>query len=533
MNLLRAAATVSGLTLLSRITGLVRETLVAAAFGAGAMTDAFFVAFRLPNLLRRLFAEGAFVQAFVPILAETRNGEPDRTRTVVDAVATVLFWTLLLVVTVGVVAAPALVWLVASGLHQDPATYSVAISLTRWMFPYILLISLVALGSAILNLWRQFAVPAFAPVLLNLAFIFAATVLSRHFDPPIYAMAAGVLIGGIAQLLWQVPALARIGMLPRIRLAPWRALGDPTVRRILRNMAPALLAVSVAQISLIINTQIASWLAAGSVSWITFGDRLMEFPTALLGVAMATVLLPSLSQASADGDAAQYSAMLDWGLRLSLLLAAPAMVGLALLATPLTALLFHYGAFDPHDVAMTSRTVAAYGAGLFALTAVKILAPGFFAKQDVRTPLRIGIIVLICTQLFNAALVPLFGLFGYPHAGLALAISLGAWLNAGWLLRGLRRRGLYVAAAGWPGFAVRVLIAVAVLAAALAIVEPRFDWIALRASPWLRAGLVLAIVAGGAALYFITLLATGLRPRQILRQPQPQEPPRPPDMPPR
>jgi putative peptidoglycan lipid II flippase len=515
LNLLRAAATVSGLTFVSRVTGLVREMLVAAIFGAGAMTDAFFVAFRLPNLLRRMFAEGAFTQAFVPILAQTRTEEPDRTRAIVDAVATVMFWTLLLVSAAGVVAAPFLVYLVASGLRADPGTFDVAVTLTRWMFPYILVISLVALSAGVLNLWRNFAVPAFAPVLLNLSFIFAALFLSPYFDPPIYALGVGVMIGGVAQLAWQVPALLRIGMLPRIGLRPWRALGDPTVRRVLRNMGPAVLAVSVAQVSLIINTQIASHLTPGSVSWISFGDRLMEFPTALLGIAMGTVLLPSLSQAHADGDGGRYSALLDWGMRLTLLLAAPAMVGLAILAEPLTALMYHYGAFSGNDLEMTARTVTAYSVGLFGLVAVKILAPGFFAKQDVRTPVKIGIVVLVATQVLNLLLVPWLA-----HAGLALAISLGAWLNSGWLLVGLRRRGVYQPGAGWRGYGARIAFALVAMGAALWFGGQRFDWTAMQAQPLARAATVLGLVAVGAIVYFATLLAVGLRPQSMLRQPR-------------
>ncbi len=521
MNLLRAAATVSGLTLVSRVTGLVREMLVAAIFGAGAMTDAFFVAFRLPNLLRRMFAEGAFTQAFVPILAQTRNDGPERTRAIVDAVATVMFWTLLLVSAAGVAAAPFLVYLVASGLRDDPGTFDVAVTLTRWMFPYILVISLVALAAGVLNLWRNFAVPAFAPVLLNLSFIFAALFLAPHFDPPIYALGVGVMIGGVAQLAWQLPALARIGMLPRIGLRPIHALADPTVRRILRNMGPAVLAVSVAQLSLIINTQIASHLAPGSVSWISFGDRLMEFPTALLGIALGTVLLPSLSEAHAAGDGGRYSALLDWGLRLTLLLAAPAMVGLALLAEPLTALMYHYGAFNGHDLAMTARTVTAYSVGLFGLVAVKILAPGFFAKQDVRTPVKIGIAVLVATQLLNVLLVPWLA-----HAGLALAISLGAWLNSGWLLAGLRRRGVYRPGDGWGVYGVRIALALLAMAIVLWLGGQRFEWAAMQAQPLTRAATVLGLVAVGAIVYFATLLAVGLRPRSILRQPRmPEAPP--------
>ena len=516
MNLLRAAATISGLTFVSRVTGLIRETLVAATFGAGPMTDAFFVAFRLPNLLRRLFAEGAFTQAFVPILAETRAKDPARTKLIADAVATALFWTLLLVSLAGVLLAPWLVYLIASGLRDDPATFEVATTLTRWMFPYILLISLVALAAGILNLWRMFAVPAFAPVLLNLSFIFAAIFLSDYFDPPIYALAAGVVIGGIAQLAWQVPALLKIGMLPRIGWAPHRSLRDPIVRRILKNMGPAVLAVSVAQFSLIINTQIASHLTPGSVSWISFGDRLMEFPTAILGIAMGTVLLPSLSQAHAEGDTRQYSALLDWGLRLCLLLAAPAMVGLALLAEPLTALMFHYGAFSANDLAMTARTVSAYSVGLFGLIAVKILAPGFFAKQDVKTPVKIAVTVLVFTQLLNLLLVPWLA-----HAGLALAISLGAWLNSGWLLVGLRRRGLYVASPGWGGYGIKVAAALAAMAIALWYASRHLDWAALQAQPVERAALVLGLVAGGGIVYFMVLLLLGMRPRSLLRPPRP------------
>lgn len=515
MNILRAAATVSGLTLLSRIAGLVRETLVASTFGAGPLTDAFFVAFRLPNMLRRMFAEGAFTQAFMPILAETQQKSPEQTRHVVDAVATVLFWTLTLVVGIAVVAAPGLVWLVASGLRQDPESYSLAVLMTRWMFPYILLISLLALATAILNLWKHFAAPAFAPVLLNLSMISAALFLTPYFDPPILALAAGVMVGGVLQLLWQVPALLKIGMLPRIRLNVWKALQDATVRRVLKNMAPALLGVSVAQFSLIINTQIASWLAPGSVSWVTFGDRLMEFPTALLGIAMGTVLLPSLSQANAAGNSTRYSALLDWGLRLALLLATPAMVGLAVMSEPLTALLFHYGRFSEHDLLMTAQTVAAYGAGLFALTAVRILAPGFYAKQDVRTPVKIAVSVLICTQLMNLVLVPWLA-----HAGLALSISLGAWMNAMWLLHGLKKRGSYRPGSGWTGFILRVLLALGALAALLSWGTTHFDWAALQAQPWLRAGIVLGMVAGGAAVYFALLMMLGMKPWQMIRPPK-------------
>ncbi|GAA4407292.1 murein biosynthesis integral membrane protein MurJ [Quisquiliibacterium transsilvanicum] len=514
MNLLRAVATVSGITLLSRITGLVRENLTASIFGASAFTDAFFVAFRLPNLLRRMFAEGAFSQAFVPLLAQARaEGDEAGMRLMVDRIATALFWVLVAVSLAGVAAAPALVWLMASGLSRDPAAYDAAVVMTRWMFPYILFISMVALSAGILNTWKRFAVPAFSPVLLNLCFIGAALGLSRHFDPPVYALAVGVIAGGIAQLAIQVPALRRIGMLPRIGLGVAGAFRDPHTRRLLTLMAPAVLAVSVAQISLVINTHIASRLAPGSVSWVSYADRLMEFPIALLGVALGTVLLPSLSRASASGEVDEYSGLLDWGLRLVFVLSLPCMAGLALMAEPLTALLFHYGRFGAHDVAMTRMAVIGYAAGLLGLIAIKVLAPGFYAKQDVRTPVKIGLLVLVVTQLLNLVLVPVIA-----HAGLALSISLGAWANAGLLLAGLRRRGLYRPRAGWLRLSVQVGAATLAMAAMLAATVPRFDWIAMHATPLLRIGAALGLVALGAALYLAVLLLAGIRPRQFRRR---------------
>ncbi|MGE0806039.1 MAG: murein biosynthesis integral membrane protein MurJ [Burkholderiaceae bacterium] len=527
MNLLRAAATVSGLTLLSRITGLIRENLTAAIFGASAFTDAFFVAFRLPNLLRRLFAEGAFSQAFVPILAASREqaeqaarrGDAQApsaaraTRELVDRIATVLFWSLVLVSVAGALAAPLLVYAIAAGLRAQPEAFEAAVVMTRWMFPYILFISLVALSAGILNTWRRFAVPAFTPVLLNLCFIGAALGLSRWFDPSIYALAAGVVAGGVAQLAIQIPALRRIGMLPRIGLNLRAALADPTTRRVLKQMVPAVLAVSVAQLSLIINTQIASQLAPGSVSWISYGDRLMEFPTALLGVALGTVLLPSLSRASSSGDVAEYSALLDWGLRLCVLLAVPSMVGMALMAEPLTALLFHYGRFSAFDVDMTRQAVTGYALGLLGLISIKVLAPGFYAQQDIRTPVKIAIGVLVVTQLLNLVTVPWL-----RHAGLAVSISIGALANALLLLIGLRRRGIYRPLAGWPAFLLRVALASVAMAALLVPAVAWFDWIGLRATPGIRIGLTLGLVGAAGLAYLLVLLLVGVRPAHFLRR---------------
>ena len=524
MNLFRVLATVSGMTMVSRVSGLIRENLMARIFGASVATDAFFVAFRIPNLLRRLFAEGAFAQAFVPILGEFKaQRSPAETRALVDHVATVLTWALIAVTLVGVVGTPLIVWLLAGGLKSDrcgvPGAagglddgFDLAVLLTRIMFPYIALIGLVAGASAILNTWRRFAVPAFTPVLLNLSFIVASLFVAPHVHPPVIALALAVIVGGIAQLAFQVPALIRVGMLPRIRIDLRAALADAGVRRVLRQMLPATFAVSIAQISLIINTNIASRLACGSVSWITYADRLMEFPTALLGVALGTVLLPHLSLANAEGRPDDVSALLDWGMRLSFLLALPSSLALWLLARPLTATLFNYGKFTALDVTATQHAVTAYGVGLIGLILVKILAPGFYARQDIRTPVRIGIVVLVGTQLMNLLFVPIFA-----HAGLALAIGLGACLNATLLFVGLRSRGVYRARAGWPAFAARLVFALLVLGLFLAWSESRFEWIALAAEPGRRILALAGIVALGATLYFGALFASGMRPRDLRR----------------
>jgi putative peptidoglycan lipid II flippase len=517
MNLLKSASLVSLLTLASRVTGLVREQLVAAAFGATAATDAFNVAFRLPNLFRRLFAEGAFSQAFVPVLAATRAEHGDAvTHGLIDAVATVMAWVLLAVCVTGVVAAPVLVWLIGSGLER----FDTAVLLTRLMFPYIGFMSLVALAAGILNTWSRFAVPALTPVLLNLCFIVAAWQgapwFARQGLDPILALAAGVMAGGLLQLAVQWPALRRIGCLPRVGLAPRAVLAawrHPGMRRVLRQMAPAVLGVSVAQVSLVINTQIASHVGVGAVSWLTYADRLMEFPTALLGVALGVVLLPRLSAARASGDEQQYSGLLDWGLRLVLLLALPCALALLVFPQALIAVLFHYGAFEARDVEMTVRALMGYGVGLLGLIALKILASGFYAREDVKTPMKVAVAALVLTQAMNLVLVPWLG-----HAGLALSIGLAALFNAGMLLLLLRRRGVYRAAPGWAGFALRVVGASAVLGGVLAYAAQRIDWIGLQPQWGQRAGWMAVVLGGVALLYFALLHLSGLRLGQFLRR---------------
>jgi putative peptidoglycan lipid II flippase len=517
MNLLRSASTVSLWTLASRVSGLGRDLLIAATFGASALTDAFNVAFRIPNLLRRLFAEGAFSQAFVPLLARHRAAEGDEaTKGLIDAVATILVWALVFTSVLGVVAAPALVWMLASGLQQSGG-FDAAVVMTRLMFPYIACASLMALAGGILNTWKRFAVPAATPVLLNLSIIAAAwwlaPALAARGVPSIYSLALGVMLGGLLQLAIQVPALARLGLLPRIGLLPptlraaWR---HPGVSLVLRQMAPALLGVSVAQLSLIINTQIASHLQTGSVTWLGYADRLMEFPTALLGVALGVVLLPQLAAAQGSQDTARYSALLDWGLRWVLLLALPSAVALMLFAEPLVASLFHYGAFTAADVQQTRVALAGYGLGLLGIVAVKVLAPAYYAQLDIRTPVKIAVVVLVFTQLVNLVAVPQMA-----HAGLALSISLGALLNAGWLLVGLLKRGAYQPHRGWVLFALRVVLACTVMAGFLWWAAHAVDWTALRAAPVQRlAGLGGAVLVA-VLLYGLCLCVLGLRPRHL------------------
>ena len=520
MSLLRSASVVSLFTLASRVTGLARELLIAALFGASALTDAFNVAFRIPNLFRRLFAEGAFSQAFVPVLAATRAEHGDeQTKTAIDSVATVLAWVLLAFSIMGVLLAPALVWLLASGLRQG-AGFDAAVTMTRWMFPYIGFMSMVALSAGILNTWKRFAVPAATPVLLNVCMILAAWLgapwLATRGVDAIYALPAGVMLGGLFQLSAQVPALRRLGLLPRIRFS-WDAVrmawSNDATRRILRLMAPALLGVGVAQISLLINTQIASHLAAGSVSWLSYADRLMEFPTAMLGVALGSVLMPQLAAAKATGDSDRYAAMLDWGLRLVLLLALPCAAALLVFAQPLVAVLYHYGAFTDRDVQQTTLSLTGYGVGLLGLVAIKVLAPGYYASQDIRTPVKIAVVVLLVTQAFNAVWVPWL-----QHAGLALSIGLGALVNALWLLVGLLRRGSYRPQPGWLKFALQVLAATAVLTALLVWAAQALAWTGLRAQPWLRIGQMLAVLGASAVLYFGALWLLGLRLKAFLKR---------------
>ena len=509
MNLLKSLAAVSSMTMLSRVLGFVRDTIVARTFGAGMATDAFFVAFKLPNLLRRIFAEGAFSQAFVPILAEykAQQGE-EATRTFLAYVSGLLTLVLAVVTLLGMLAAPLVIWITAPGFADTPEKFALTSSLLRVTFPYILLISLASLAGAVLNTWNRFSVPAFVPTLLNVSMIVFALFLTPYFDPPIMAMAWATLVGGLAQFLYQLPHLKRIGMLvlPRLNLR------DSGVWRVMKQMGPAILGVSVSQISLIINTIFASFLAAGSVSLMYYADRLMELPSGVLGVALGTILLPALSRTYAKADRQEYSRLLDWGLRLCFLLVLPCSAALALLSEPLTVSLFQYGRFDAHDALMTQRALVAYAVGLLGIILVKVLAPGFYAQQNIKTPVKIALFTLAVTQVLNLILIgPL------QHVGLALAIGLAACLNAGLLFWQLRRHNLFIPQAGWTSFLLRLLIAVAVMTAVLVgLMQLLPSW--SEGLMWQRLLRLGGLVAAGVLAYFASLFLLGFRVRDFNRR---------------
>jgi len=509
MNLLRILATVSSLTMVSRVLGYVRDFFIARIFGAGLLTDAFFVAFKIPNLLRRLFAEGAFSQAFVPILAEYKNRTgAAETKSLVDSITTVLFLILVVTAALGMAAAPLIVYVTAPGFAAEPEKFALTVALLRITFPYIVFISLVALAAGILNTWNRFAVPALTPALLNVAFIVGAAFFAEYFDPPILVLAWAVFAGGVLQLAFQIPFLMKMKLLPRWRLD----FSHPGLRRVLLLMVPAAFGVSVSQISLLLNQIFASFLPTGSVSWLYYADRLMELPAGVLGVAVGTILLPSLSKYHAAANPTEYSRLLDWGLRITVLLAVPSAVALAVLALPLIAMLFQYGRFGVEDAWMTRQALVAYSVGLVGMILVKILAPGFYARQNVATPVKIGIVTLVATQLMNLFLVgPL------RHAGLALAIGLGACLNALLLYWFLRKEKIYLPQPGWPVFVLKVLASVAFMAIVLFTTMGEPSW-------WLQAGgqykvpAILGLVALGAAAYAACLLAFGFRPRDFSRR---------------
>ena len=490
----------------SRVFGFVRDVVIAQAFGASAGADAFFVAFRIPNFLRRLFAEGAFAQAFVPVLSEYRTQRDSaEVRDLASHVAGALIGALAVVTVAGVVAAPVLIGVFAPGFMSDPAKFSLAVDMVRITFPYVFFISLVAFAGGILNTYGRFAVPAFTPVLLNLCLIGAALWLAPVLDIPVVALAWGVLAAGIVQLAFQFPFLAALGMLVRPRLR--RA--HEGVARVISLILPAVFGVSVFQINLLVDTMIASFLVTGSVSWLYFSDRMVEFPLGVFGIALATVILPHLSRQHAAASPESFSDTLDWALRLVVLLATPAAVGLGVLAAPILTTLFQYGEFSPHDVDMAARSLLAFALGLLAFVAVKVLATGYFSRQDTRTPVRVGVVAMLSNIVLNLALVvPL------AHAGLALATTLSAFLNAGLLLRGLVVRGVFRPRPGWSGFLARVLVGNIVLGAMLMVARgDSVTWLEAEAAS--RAIRLCLVIGSAMMVYVLVMLGLGIRPRDL------------------
>jgi putative peptidoglycan lipid II flippase len=513
-KLLRSTGTVGGFTLLSRILGLVRDVVFARLFGAAGVMDAFFVAFRIPNIFRRFFAEGSFSQAFVPVFAEyDEKGDHAAVRELVDRTAGTLGIILFGITALGVVAAPLFIAVFAPGFiaesaAEDTSRYALAVDMLRWTFPYLLFISVTALAGGILNTYQRFTAAAFSPVLLNVVLIGFAAFVAPLYARPGMALAVGVFVAGLLQLVCMLPSLARIRLLPRPRLG----FGHPGVRKILRLMLPGLFGSSVAQISILLDTLIASLLATGSISWLYYSDRLMEFPLGVFGIALATVMLPNLSRQHANGSAHDFGMTLDWAMRLVVLIVMPATLGLMLLAGPLLATLFYGGRFGAGDVEMATLSLMPYAAGLLGFTMVKVLAPGYFARQITATPVRIGLIALGLNMVLNIVIVVPWVLMGWagPHAGLAAATSLCAFINAGLLYRGLRREGVITPAPGWGRFLLRVGVAAGVLVMVLVqTVPPTSAWI--ETDFWTRCLWLVAAVVGGGCTYFAALFAAGFR----------------------
>ncbi len=512
-RLLTTTSVVAFMTLMSRITGLARDIAFSSWFGSGIVMDAFTVAFKIPNLLRRFFAEGAFSQAFVPVISEYRTHRSQTaTRELVDRVAGTLGLALFVATLVGVVAAPLLILAFAPGFRGGDGRYLLAVDMLRLTFPYVLFVSLTALAGSILNAYRRFAVAAFTPVLLNVVMILFAGWVEPRLDRPGLGLAAGVFAAGIVQLGFQVPFLRSLGMLPRPR---WD-IAHEGVRRIGKLMLPAIFGSSVAQISIVLDTLIASFLAAGSISWLYFSERLVEFPLGVFGIALATVILPRLSEHHATESKETFSATLDWALKLVLVIGVPAALALAVLAEPLLTTLFHRGEFTVRDVAMSAASLRAYAPGLLGFILVKVLAPGYFARQDTRTPVRAGIQALILGMTLSVVFVVLLAKTAWApaHAGIAAATACGALFNAGLLLRGLLRSGVYRPGAGWRLLAMRVLAPSAAMTMVLLLTLAAWgDWLAMSSVG--RVVSLGTLVAAGAAVYFGTCYLCGLRFRDL------------------
>ncbi|MBK9132332.1 MAG: murein biosynthesis integral membrane protein MurJ [Gammaproteobacteria bacterium] len=520
-GLLKSTAVVSGMTFLSRILGLIRDIVIARVFGAGTGADAFFVAFRIPNFLRRLFAEGSFSQAFVPVLAEyrVRHGA-EEVRELAAAAAGILGGSLLVITALGILAAPLLVLVFAPGFLADAAKYDLTVQMVRLTFPYILFISLTALAGGILHSFGRFAVPAFTPALLNLCLIGATLWLAPRLEEPVTALAWGVLLAGIAQLVFQFPFLRAIRMLPRPR---WRR-DHPGVRRILGLMLPGIFGSSVGQINLLIDTLVASFLVTGSVSWLYYSERLMEFPLGVFGIALATVILPRLSGQHAADAPDDYARTLDWALRMVIVIGMPAAAALYVLAGPMLAALFQYGEFTTNDVRMAALSLQAYALGLLGFILVKVLAPAFYARQDAVTPVRVGVVAMLANIVMNIVFVAPMVVWNIPapHAGLALATTLAAFLNAGLLFSRLHRKQWYRPAPGWRRLILQVAAAVSVMTLSLVLISG--DDSTWAGQGWHDRVFRLALCTStGLVVYVLGLWVLGLRWRHIAHPPGPRK----------
>lgn len=490
--------------MISRVLGFTRDLVLARMFGADAMTDAFFVAFKIPNFLRRLFAEGAFSLAFVPVLTEYRTKRSSaELKDFINKMAGSLGTVLLMATAIGVLAAPLLVLIFAPGfILEGEEKYDLAVEMLYLTFPYLFFISLTAFSGGILNTHNRFGAAAFTPALLNISLIACALFLSRYMEVPVVALAWGVLIAGVVQFTFQLPFLYRLKMIPRPRVA----FKDSGVVKVMKLMVPALFGVSVSQLNLLLDTLIASFLVSGSISWLYYSDRLMEFPVGILAVGLGTVILPNLSRKHSEKSSQAFSDTLDWALRVTMLLGIPCAIGLLLLAGPMLATLFYSEAFNEHDVAMATRSLMAYSPGLLAIMLIKILAPGFYARQDTRTPVRIGIVAMVSNMVFNIILV-----FPLAHAGLALATTLSSSLNAYLLYRGLRNDQVLIPSEGWTSLLLRALVAGVVMGGFLIwVVGDIGSWLAI--SFWLRIEYLVVWISCAAAIYFIALWLMGVRP---------------------
>jgi len=504
-QLFKSTVVVGSMTLISRILGFIRDMLIAQIFGVNLATDAFFVAFKIPNFLRRLFAEGAFAHAFVPVLSDYKErGSKAELNQFIDKTAGTLSVFLLLITLAGIIAAPVLIMMLAPGFMWQGNQYQLSVQLLQITFPYLFFIALVAFAGGILNAHGRFAVPALTPVFLNICMIAAAIWLAPMMNEPVTALAWGVFSAGIVQLLFQLPPLMRLGLMPRPRLG----FDDAGVKRIISLMLPAIFSVSVTQINLLLDTLFASFLTVGSVSWLYYSDRLVEFPLGILGLALATVILPSLAKSHAAEDKVAFSNALDWGLRLVVLIGLPATIGLVMLAEPMLSTLFQYNEFSVSDVHFAGRSLKAYSVGLLGFILIKVLVPGFTSRGDMKTPVRYGVYAMLVSLGLNVALV-----FPLAHAGLALATSLGAFFNAALLLVNLRKNNIYQPARGWELFFARVILASAAMSAGLYyFVDPAW-W-----NGWSSSARVLNLVKWigiGLVIYTVTLLLTGLRLKHL------------------